>query len=82
MAVTMKIYNFSTILLTCYFLYTLYSKEKQFFIITLYLVKSKFHLCVVLNQLLMVIINVGNLFIHIFFGEINLRDLMVNNIFE
>lgn len=77
MAATIKIYNVSTILFTFYFLYSLYSKEKQFFIISMYSVKSKFHLCVILNLFLMIIINVGNFFIHLFFGEIVLRDLMV-----
>lgn len=77
MEVTMKLYNIATILLTSYFIYSLYSKEKQFFVFSLYLVKSKFHLCVVLNFLLMIIINIGNFFVHIFFGEISLRDLMV-----
>jgi hypothetical protein len=80
MALTMKLYNISTLLLTSYFIHSLYSKEKQFFVISLYLVKSKFHLCVVLNFILMLIINIGNFFVHIFFGEISLRDLMVKSI--
>jgi hypothetical protein len=74
---TLLYYNIITILLIAYFGYQLFIKEKQFFIISIYFIKSKFHLCLLLNTIVMVLVNVGYFTIRIFFGEIILRDLMV-----
>lgn len=78
---TFQIYNILTIIISSYFFVTLYLKENQFFIFTIYVVKSKFYFCLMLNLIAMVSVNLGKIFIKLFFGEIRLSELIVNTIY-
>ena len=78
---TFQIYNILTIIISSYFFVTLYLKENQFFIFTIYVVKSKFYFCLMLNLIAMVSVKLGKIFIKLFFGEIRLSELIVNTIY-
>jgi len=71
------IYNVLTILISAYFFINLYIKENQFFIFAIYIVKSKFYFCLMLNFMAMISINLAKIFIKVFFGEIRLSELIV-----
>jgi hypothetical protein len=75
--ITFHIYCIATILTTFYFFYTLYLKENQIFVFSIYLVKSKFHFCLLINFVLMILISCGKIMIKVFFGEVRLSELTV-----
>ncbi len=74
---TFQLYNAGTILISSYFFMSLYLKENQFFIFSIYIIKSKFYFCLMLNLLTMISVNLGKIFIRLFFGEIRLSELIV-----
>ena len=73
---TFSIYCFITTLVTLYFFYSLYSKENQLFVFTIYMAKSKFYFCLILNFGLMITIILGKLVIKLFFGEVRLSEMI------
>jgi len=80
---TFEIYSILTLISTFYFFYSLYQKESQIYIFTIYLVKSKFHFCLLINFVLMIVIAFGKMMIKLFFGEVRLSEMLVSkNIFK
>jgi hypothetical protein len=73
---TFYIYCIVSSIITFYSLYSLYLKENQLFVFTIYLVKSKYYFCILLNFGLMILINFGKLIIKLFFGEIRLSEMI------
>lgn len=74
---TFKLYVIATLLITFYFFYSLYTKESQIFIFTIYLVKSKFYFCLLTNFVVMVLISFGKILIKLFFNEVRLSEMIV-----
>lgn len=70
------IYCLLTTLVTFYFFYSLYLKENQIFVFTIYIVKSKFYFCLLVNFGLMVLIIMGKMIIKLFFGEVRLSEMI------
>lgn len=75
---TFKIYALLTLLTTFYFFYSLYQKENQIFLFTIYIVNSKFHSCILINFVLMITFVFGKIMIKIFFGEVRLSEMIVS----
>jgi len=73
--ITFKFYCLSTLLITIYYAYTLYQKEKLFFIYSMYILKSKFYFSLCLNFGIMITIFIGKLCLNLFYGEIRLSEL-------
>jgi hypothetical protein len=73
---TFLIYSLFTTILTIYSLYSLYLKENQLFVFSIYLVKSKFYFCVLLNFGLMCLFSIGKLVVKVFFGEVRLSEML------
>lgn len=73
---TFYIYCIVSTIITFYSLYSLYLKENQIFVFAIYLVKSKYYFCILLNFGLMLLINFGKLIIKLFFGEIRLSEMI------
>ena len=73
---TFSIYCLLTTLVTFYLLYSLYLKENQLFVFTIYLVKSKFYFCVLINFGLMVLVILGKMVVKLFFGEVRLSEMI------
>jgi hypothetical protein len=72
---TFSIYCLLTTIVTFYFLYSLYMKESGLFVFSLYIAKSKFHFCLLINFGLMLMIVIGKIVIRVFFGEIRVSEL-------
>jgi hypothetical protein len=76
-----KLYCSLTVIASIYFGHRLYMKEKEFFLWTIYLAKSKFYFCLALNCLIMILIVSGKYLINLFFGNVRLSELNVKNIY-
>ena len=74
---TLNIYVILTLLVTIYSFYTLYQRENQFFLFSIYLLKSKTYFCICLNLCLMFVILVGKFVIKILFNEIRVSEMLV-----
>ena len=74
---TFKAYALLTILTTFYFFYSLFQKEHQIFLFTIYIVKSKFHFCLLINFVTMIVIAFGKIMVKVFFGEVRLSEMIV-----
>ena len=74
---TLNIYIILTILVTIYSFYTLYDRENQFFVFSIYLLKSKTYFCISLNFCLMTLILIGKFIIRILFNEIRVSEMLV-----
>lgn len=74
---TFHIYCIVTFLTTFYFYYNLYLKENQLYIFSMYIVKSKFHFCLLVNFVVMILISCGKIIIKLFFDEIRLSEMIV-----
>jgi len=75
---TFYIYSLLTVIATSYFFISLYQKENQIFVFSIYLTKSKFYFSLLLNFGLMVLLFIGKIVIKIFFGEIRLSEMIVS----
>ena len=73
---TFYIYCLLTTLVTAYSLFTLYSRENQLFVFSIYLVKSKFYFCLMLNFGLMCLFIIGKIVVKLFFGEVRLSEMI------
>lgn len=74
---TLNIYVILTLLITTYSFFTLYQRENQFFLFSIYLLKSKTYFCICLNFCLMLLILVGKFIIKILFNEIRVSEMLV-----
>jgi hypothetical protein len=79
---TFRIYILVTILSTLYFFYNLYQKENQIFIFTIYIVKSKFYFCLLINFVAMLLITFGKFLVKIFFNEVRLSEMIVKYLYN
>ena len=73
--ISLNLYCFATILFTSYYFYDLYSKEYTFFVISMYILKSKFYFCLSLNFFIMIIVLSGRFLIRLFYGDVRLSEL-------
>ena len=73
---TFSIYCLLTSLVTFYFLYSLYLKENGLFVFSIYIIKSKFHFCLLVNFGIMMLILFGKIVIKLFFGEVRLSEMI------
>lgn len=71
------IYALATLLVTFYFLYNLYVKEGQIFVISIIIANSKFYFCLLLNFVIMILILCWKIIIKIFFNEVRESEFIV-----
>jgi len=71
----LNIYFVSTLFITSYYFYDLYSKENTFYLFLLHLVKSSFYKCLIINLIIMIFLFIGKITIYILFGKITMREL-------
>lgn len=74
---TLNIYVILTLIVTIYSFWSLYQRENQFFLFSIYLLKSKSYFCICLNLCLMILILVGKFIIKILFNEIRVSEMLV-----
>ena len=72
---TFNLYCLTTFILTFYFGYNLYKSEPDFFVFTMYLIKSKFYLVMTMNFILMLMSLIAKILIKILFGPLRDREL-------
>lgn len=75
---TLNIYVIITLLVTTYSFFTLYQRENQFFLFSIYLLKSKTYFCICLNFCLMLLILIGKFIIKVLFNEIRVSEMLVS----
>ena len=73
--ISYKIYCFSTIISTFYYLFKLYNQEKQFYAFSIYISKSKFYYFLIINFFIMFVSLIGQLTVKLLYGEIRLSEL-------
>ncbi len=74
---TLNIYVILTMLITGYSFFNLYQRENQFFLFSIYLLKSKTYFFICLNFSLMLLILIGKFVIKILFNEIRVSEMLV-----
>ena len=73
--ISLNLYCLATILFTSYYFYDLYSKEYTFYVISMYILKSKFYFSLSLNFFIMIIVLSGRFLIRLFYGDVRLSEL-------
>ena len=71
----LNIYFASTLFITSYYCYDLYSKENTFYLFLLHLTKSSFYKLLFINLIIMIFLFIGSIIIYILFGKITLTEL-------
>ena len=71
----LNIYFVSTLFITSYYFYDLYSRENTFYLFLLHLANSSFYLCLLINLIIMIFLFIGNIIIYILFGKIRITEL-------
>ena len=73
--ILLNIYFVSTLFISSYYFYDLYSKENTCYLFLLHLTKSSFYHCLFINLILMIFLLIGLIIIYILFGKITKSEL-------